>query len=83
MRAEPLTPLALSAADLATMLGVSVRQIWQWDANGGIGPAPVKLSERVTRWDRRECEAWWDACRAAGRRIGRREWQTMREGVTP
>jgi len=75
-----ITPMALSAADLAVLLGVSTRQIWSWDSGGGLGPAAVKLSERVTRWDRAEVEAWWTACRREGRRIGRREWAAMREG---
>jgi predicted DNA-binding transcriptional regulator AlpA len=76
-------PLALSATDLGRLLSISVRQVWTWDSTGLLGPAPLKLSERISRWDRSEIERWWAACRAAGRRIGRREWLAMREGGSP
>ncbi len=74
-----LEPLCLSAADVGKLLGISARQVYAWHAAGTLGPVPVSLSERVTRWDRREIEAWWNTCRAAGRRIGRAEW-LAREG---
>ena len=77
MSTTAVQTLALSAADLAQMLGVSSRQIYTWHATGTLGPVPVVLSARVTRWDAKEVADWWTACRAAGRRIGRREWLAM------
>lgn len=69
--------LALSASDVAILLGISTRQVWAWDAGGQLGPAPVRLSERISRWDHSEVVEWWSACRREGRRIGRREWAAM------
>lgn len=71
--------LALSARDLARLLSVSVRTIWAWDSAGAIGPMATKLSERCSRWDADEVREWWDLCRHEGRRIGRQEWQRLRE----
>ena len=79
MSRAALEPIALSAADIGRLLGVSQRQVYSWHAAGMLGPVPVSLSERVTRWDRAEVEAWWAACRAAGRCIGRREWLKREE----
>ena len=70
--------LALSAHDVARMLSVSVRTVWQWDSNGRLGPVATALSPRCTRWDAGEVQSWWTACRREGRIIGREEWQ--REG---
>ena len=72
-------PLALSAADVGRLLGISARQVWAWDSGGQLGPAPGKMSERITRWDSGEVTRWWAACLAAGRRIGRTEWSMMQE----
>jgi len=78
---RPIEALALSASDLAALLGVSVRQIWSMHSAGTLGPVPVSLGQRLARWDRAEIEAWWAACRAAGRPIPRAEWlRTQREG---
>lgn len=66
--------LAASAADVAGMLRVSTRQVWAMHQAGTLGPVPVMLSPRLTRWDAAEIRNWWEACRAAGRRIGRTEW---------
>jgi predicted DNA-binding transcriptional regulator AlpA len=73
--------VALSARDLAAMFSVSIRQVWAMHASGALGPIPVSLSDRVTRWDRKEVDLWWAACRAAGRAIKRAEWLS-REGRT-
>jgi len=70
--------IALSAHDLARMLSVSVRTVWQWDADGRLGPVPTRLSERCSRWDRAEIESWWSLCRREGRRIDRAEWVRLR-----
>jgi predicted DNA-binding transcriptional regulator AlpA len=66
--------LAISAKHVADLLDVSTRQIWSMHQSGTLGPAPVKLSDRLARWDRSEVESWWQACREAGRNIGRQEW---------
>lgn len=75
-----MTALALSAKDVAHLLGVSTRQIWSMNSSGQIGPAPIKLSPRTTRWDRREVEAWWCASREDGRPITRSEWLARQRG---
>jgi len=74
MNSAHVESLAASAADVAGMLRVSTRQIWAMHASGQLGPVPVTFSARLTRWDAAEIRAWWDACRVAGRRIGRSEW---------
>jgi len=73
-RRPHIEPLALDVHDLADMLRLSPRTIYSLDASGSIGPVALRLSERILRWDRAQVEAWWAACRAAGRCIGRREW---------
>ena len=78
-RRPAVEPLALSAADVALLLGVSTRQVYQWDRQGLLGPEPVKMSDRITRWDRSEIERWWSACRGAGRPIHRGEWLQTHE----
>jgi len=83
VRKADVQPLALSAADLAAMLSISRRQVWAMHQAGSLGPAPVPLSERLRRWDRAEVEEWWAACRAAGRRIGRKEWLRMQQDERP
>lgn len=70
--------LALSARDLARLLSISLRTVWQWDADGRLGPVATTLSPRCTRWDRAEIEMWWAACRQEGRLITRGEWQSIR-----
>ncbi|MHC4582700.1 MAG: helix-turn-helix transcriptional regulator [Planctomycetota bacterium] len=70
---EGTAPLALRASDLAGLLRVSVRQIWNMHQNGQL-PEPVQLSSRLTRWDAAEIGAWWQACHSAKRIIGRAEW---------
>jgi len=78
---DVLMPLALSAGDVGRLLGVSQRQVYAWHASGTMGPVPVSLSERVTRWDATEIREWWAACRAAGRIVTRSEWLS-REGAS-
>ena len=69
-----LQPLAYRASDVGALLSVSTRQVWAMHAAGSLGPSPISLSDRLTRWDAAEIQNWWDACRTAGRRIGREEW---------
>jgi len=46
----------VSAAQLAERYGVDRSTIWRWHCRGII-PAPVKLSDQVTRWKLDEIEA--------------------------
>jgi len=79
MSKSSVPPLALSANDLATLLSVSVRQIWSMHQAGSLGPSPLCLGARLSRWDRKEVEQWWASSKAAGRPIPRTEW-LRREG---
>ena len=78
-----LQPLCLSASDLAGLLRVSKRQIWALHQSGTIGPVPLKLSDRTTRWDADEVRCWWKACLAENRTIGRSEWTRRQQEVSP
>ena len=67
-----LEPLAVSARQLARMLGLSVRTIRAMDAGGKL-PRPVKLHGHSVRWVLSEIEAWL----AEGAPV-RRTWDTLR-----
>ncbi len=69
-----LEPMAISANDLALLFSVSVRQIWSMHQAGSLGPLPVRLGARLSRWDLREIEQWWVASKILGRPISRTEW---------
>ncbi|HHJ13259.1 MAG TPA: AlpA family phage regulatory protein [Gammaproteobacteria bacterium] len=47
----------LRVKQVAALLGIGVSTVWAWVKEGKL-PAPVKLSERVTVWDRAELESW-------------------------
>lgn len=79
MSRSSVEPMALSANDLAILLSVSVRQIWSMHQAGTLGPAPLCLGTRLSRWDRKEVDQWWAASKAAGRPIPRVEWLRRRE----
>jgi excisionase family DNA binding protein len=65
------TALAISARELAEMLGVSLRQIWRLNASGKL-PKPVRIGGSV-RWNRQEVMDWFDAeC------PDRRTWQARK-----
>jgi len=49
--------LAVSARQLAVMLGVSLRQVWRLNASGML-PRPIRLGGSV-RWNRREILDWF------------------------
>lgn len=66
------TVLAVSARQLAEMLGVSLRQIWRLNSAGKL-PKPIRLGGSV-RWDRAEVQEWFEAgC------PDRRTWQARKE----
>lgn len=54
-----LEPLAISAQQLARMLGLSVRTIRSMDSSGKL-PRPIRLNGSV-RWVVSEIEAWLPA----------------------
>ena len=56
---RPPEQLALTAGDVADLLGVSERHVWKLHATGGL-PCPIRLG-RCVRWRRRELLAWLDA----------------------
>lgn len=65
--------MALAAAEVAGLLGVSLRHLRALDASGRL-PRPVRLG-RAVRWNRAELAAWLDAgCPP------RAEWQARRAG---
>jgi predicted DNA-binding transcriptional regulator AlpA len=74
MNTSGVEPLAVSANDLAALFSVSVRQIWSMHQAGSLGPSPLRLGVRLSRWDRKEVERWWHASKAVGRPISRNEW---------
>lgn len=47
----------IAVAEVATIMGVSVRTVWRLAEVGEL-PAPVKLSPKVTRWKLSEIEAF-------------------------
>ncbi len=64
--------LAISARELAEMLGISLRQAWRLNAAGKL-PMPIRLGGSV-RWNRQEIMDWFRAgC------PGRKVWETTRE----
>ena len=54
-----VAPIAISASDLAKMLGVSLRQIWRLNAAGKL-PKPLRIGGSV-RWSDREIRDWFAA----------------------
>lgn len=48
--------LLLSAAEVAALLGFSVRQIRRWDVSGRL-PRPIVFKRRK-KWRRSDVEAW-------------------------
>ncbi len=75
-RAVGPQPLAVSAEQLASLFGLSVRTIRQMDASGRL-PRPVRLSRNSVRWVLEEIREWlragspdrgtWEAMRRYGR----------------
>ncbi len=64
--------LALPAAAVAKLLGISLRHLWKLSASGRL-PAPIRLGRSV-RWRLDELRAWLNAgCPA------RDQWEAMRE----
>jgi predicted DNA-binding transcriptional regulator AlpA len=68
---EP-NPLALAAADVAKMLGISERHLWALNSSGRL-PRPLRLG-RAVRWPVEELREWL----AAGA-PERSRWENMRD----
>ncbi len=68
--------LALSAASVAKLLGISERHLWALNSSGRL-PRPVRLG-RAVRWSVSELRDWL----AAGS-PPRDRWQAMRNGGAP
>lgn len=51
-----IAPIALSAEQVAELLGVSRAHVWRMLKRGQL-PAPARLG-RLSRWDRRAIETW-------------------------
>ena len=66
--------LAMSAADLAARLEVSLRHLRRLDSAGKL-PKPVRLGRSV-RWPVTEIEGWLNAGAP-----DRQRWQTMKGGL--
>lgn len=69
-------PLAVSAAELADLLGISTRHVANLDKWGRI-PAPHRLG-RAVRWNVAEVRAWLDSGSP-----NRTVWEAMRKGGQP
>jgi len=69
---DELERLALPAAEVAKLLGISERHLWSLNSSGRL-PQPVRLG-RAVRWRTDELRAWL----AAGA-PERSRWETMRE----
>ncbi len=63
--------LALAAADVAKLLGISERHLWALHSSGRV-PRPIRLG-RAVRWNAAELSAWLDAGAPE-----RDKWEAMR-----
>lgn len=51
-------PVLLGKAEAAALLGMSESSLKRLARSGRLGPIPVRLSGRITRFSRAELEAW-------------------------
>ncbi len=58
-RVSKVAPIAVSARELANMLGISLRQIWRLNSAGKL-PKPIRIGGSV-RWNRLEVMDWFRA----------------------
>ena len=58
-RATYLQPVALSARQVAQLLGVSTSTIWRWRRDDPDFPKPKKLGGHTVRWQRSDIEAYF------------------------
>ena len=60
LRARETDCLVLHAAEVAKLLGISVRHLWTCHSSGRLGPRPIALG-RAKRWRLDEVRDWIDA----------------------
>jgi predicted DNA-binding transcriptional regulator AlpA len=65
--------IGLTAADAATLLGISESHFYCLHKTGRLGPLPVRMG-RAVRWSRQEVIDWFNAGSPP-----RRRWQGMRQ----
>jgi predicted DNA-binding transcriptional regulator AlpA len=70
---EQVRPLALAAAEVAKMLGISERHLWALNSSGRL-PRPLRLG-RAVRWPVEELRNW-----SAAGAPERSRWEDMRDG---
>lgn len=73
---KPIEPLALTAEEVAGLLGVSRAHVWKLHSIGHL-PLPIRLG-RATRWNRKTLEDWL----AAGA-PSRDRWEASRDVKCP
>ena len=67
-------PLAVSAKELAAMLGVSLRQVWRLDSSGML-PNKIRLGGSC-KWIRSEIMCWLEhGC------PDRQDWQSIKDNL--
>jgi len=64
----------MTAVEVATLLGISVRHFWSCHASGQLGPRPISLG-RSKRWRVDELHAWLEA----GAPV-RSQWDEIKQG---
>jgi predicted DNA-binding transcriptional regulator AlpA len=71
---HPQQPLAISAKELAAMLGVSLRQVWRLDSSGML-PNKIRLGGSC-KWIRSEIMSWLEhGC------PDRQSWQSIKDNL--
>lgn len=73
--AATIAPELLTPTQAAALLGLGRTTFDQLQAEGRIGPRPVRLSPRLIRWRRAELVAWLDAGLPS-----RGDWDARQEG---
>jgi prophage regulatory protein len=63
------TQRALRAKELAETFGIGLSSVWRHVQEDPEFPRPIKLTPRCTVFDAAEAEAWYEARKAARRRI--------------
>lgn len=69
--------LALPAAEVAKLLGISQRHLWAMHSSGRLGPLPMRFG-RAVRWNAAELAEWMNAGAPP-----RDRWLAMRQGSKP
>lgn len=73
-----LSPLLLSAEDVAGLLNLSLSTVWRMSSAGKL-PRPLSLSRGLTRWLRSDVEAFIELAAERGCWPTRREFESSRD----